>query len=104
VYIETMRIDELRNRLQGICVKQGVIRLDLFGSRARSQGGEGNDYDFIVEFSDAAPTEYSKRFFGLLHDLEDELNAPIDLLTYGSLKKNSLRKKIADEKVPLYER
>jgi predicted nucleotidyltransferase len=94
-----MRIDELKNRLKGICAKQGVIRLDLFGSRARSQGGEGNDYDFIVEFSDAAPTEYSKRFFGLLHALEDELNTPVDLLTDSSLQKESLRKKVS-----LYER
>ena len=90
--------------MKGICVKQDVLRLDLFGSRARSHGSEGNDYDFIVEFSDVAPTEYSKKFFGLLHALEDELNSPIDLLTYNSLKKISLRKKIAEEKVPLYER
>jgi uncharacterized protein len=99
-----MRIDELKKRLKGICVKQEVSRLDLFGSRARSHGSDGNDYDFIVEFSDITPTEYSKRFFGLLHALEDELNAPVDLLTYGSLKKISLREKISKEKVPLYER
>lgn len=99
-----MGIEELRNQLKGICAKQGVLRLDLFGSRARSQGGEGNDYDFIVELPDAAPTEYSRRFFGLLHALEDELNSPVDLLTYNSLKKESLKRKIAEEKVSLYER
>lgn len=99
-----MNIIELKNRLKFICDKQQVVRLDLFGSRARSQGNDGNDYDFVVEFSNITPTEYSKRYFGLLHALEDELNSPIDLLTYNSIRKKSLRKKIAEEKVPLYER
>jgi hypothetical protein len=99
-----MTINELKKRLKSICEKQEVIRLDLFGSRARSQGREGNDYDFIVELSEAAPAEYSKRFFGLLHALEDELNSPIDLLTYNSLNRKSLRNSIAKEKVSLYER
>ncbi len=99
-----MSIIELKNRLKSICDGQNVVRLDLFGSRARSQGNDGNDYDFVVEFSTIAPTEYSKSYFSLLHALEDELDSPIDLLTYNAIRKNSLRKKIAEEKVPLYER
>lgn len=99
-----MNIIELKNRLKSICEKQQVVRLDLFGSRARSQGNDGNDYDFVVEFSDINPADYSKRYFELLHALEDELEAPIDLLTYGSIRKKSLKKKIAEEKVALYER
>lgn len=99
-----MDIMEIKNRLRSICDKQDVVRLDLFGSRARSQGSFGKDYDFVVEFSNITPGEYSKRYFGLLHALEDELDSPIDLLTYSSIRRNSLRKKIAEEKVPLYER
>ena len=99
-----MRISELQSRLKGICQEQGVIRLDLFGSRARSSNQEGQDYDFIADFADFPPAEYSKRFFGLLHALEDELNSPVDLLTYSSLKKKSLRKKIESDRVSLYER
>ena len=104
LYNGSMSIDELRSRLRAICEKQEVIRLDMFGSRARSRGRRGEDWDFVVEFSDAEPAEYSKRFFEILHALEDELDSPVDLLTYSSLKKNSLKRKIEAEKVSLYER
>ncbi len=99
-----MNLDELRSRLKGICEEQGVLRLDLFGSRAHSPGVERNDYDFIADFAESLPAEYSKRFFGLLHALEDELNSSIDLLTYKSLKKRSLMEKIENDRIPLYER
>ena len=98
-----MTIDELKKRLKGVCKDQGVLRLDLFGSRARSLGQEGNDYDFIAEFADFPPNEYAKHFFGLLHALEDELHSSIDLMTYRSLKKQSLREKIINERISIYE-
>ena len=46
-----------------------------------------SDYDFVAELKDLTPSEYSKNFFSLLHALEDELESPVDLITYTSLKK-----------------
>ncbi len=100
----SMQIGELKQRLKGICEEQAVVRLDLFGSRARTQGMQGNDYDFIADFGEASPAEYSRHYFGLLHALEDELDSPVDLMTYPSLKKYSLRRSIERERVPVYER
>jgi len=99
-----MGINDLKSRVQGICERQGVIRLDLFGSRARSHELEGNDYDFIAELTPGSPADYSRHFFGLLHALEDELHAPVDLMTYKSLKKRSLKQRIHRDRVPVYER
>ena len=99
-----MSISELQNRIRELCEEQGVKRLDLFGSRARSLNGKGNDYDFVADFLDYPPAEYSKRFFSLLHALEDELKSPVDLMTYNSLNKKSLKRKIESERISLYER
>lgn len=98
-----MSIADLKERLKNICKNKGVMRLDLYGSRARSMGAEGNDYDFITELPDLEPSEYSKNFLGLLHALEDELDCPVDLITYSSLKKRSLKKNILKERIAIYE-
>lgn len=99
-----MGIGELQQRLRNICEAQAVVRLDLFGSRARSDGAEGNDYDFVAQFPEFPPAEYSKHFFGLLHALEDELNSSVDLITYDSIRKQSLKRNIERERIPVYER
>ena len=97
-----MGVEELKSRIQQACVDQGVRRLDLFGSRARSNALEGNDFDFLATFEESAPTEYSKRFFSLLHSLEDILGTPVDLLTTDSINKRSLRERIEKEKICVY--
>jgi predicted nucleotidyltransferase len=99
-----MNLEEIRGRVIQVCLDQRVKRLELFGSRARSAGQVGRDYDFLVTFDEGmAPEEYSKRFFETLHGLEDVLGSPVDLLTPGSIKKTSLRDRIMKEKVTLYE-
>ena len=99
-----MQIGELKARLKGVCEEQAVTRLDLFGSRARTQGRDGNDYDFVVDFKDVPSAEYSRHYFALLHALEDTLDSPVSLMTYPSVKKPSLRANIERERILLYER
>ena len=55
-----MSISELQSQIKEICKEQGVQRLDLFGARSSNQ--EGNDYDFIADFVDFPPAEYSRLF------------------------------------------
>ena len=99
----TMSEDSLKNKVSQICQDQGVKRLELFGSRARSPVLEGRDYDFVATFEELPPDEYSKRFFKLLHGLEESLGGPVDLLTPQSIAKKSLRDKIEKEKICVYE-
>lgn len=98
----TMHISDLKERLKTICEEKNVLRLDLYGSRARSMETVGSDYDFIAELQDLTPSEYSQNFFSLLHALEDELDSPVDLITYRSLKKRSLKENILKERIPIY--
>ena len=75
--------------------------MDLFGSQCRGQGTVLSDVDLIVEFED--PTILpSKRFFGLLHHLEDKLNCNVDLLTFNGLKNPYFRRSILDERVNIF--
>jgi predicted nucleotidyltransferase len=101
--VRDVTVNLLKSKVQQACRTQGVRRLDLFGSRARTDALEGNDFDFVATFGDLPPSEYAKRYFGLLHSLEDILDAPVDLLTPDSIHKRSLREKIDKEKICVYE-
>lgn len=61
----------------------GVVRLALFGSRARGQAREGSDADVLVAFDGPAD---SARYFGLQFYLEDLLGCPVDLVTEKALR------------------
>jgi len=98
-----MGIADLRSAVSQLCERHGVERLYLFGSRARSQDMSGRDFDFVVRFGEHPPGDYAKRYFGLLHDLEDQLESPVDLLTEPSVLKHELGKRIKAERVCVYE-
>jgi uncharacterized protein len=99
-----MNLDVIRAQVQQVCLSNRVKRLELFGSRARSGGRSGRDFDLLASFQEGMePEEYAKLYFGTLHGLEDVLGHPVDLLTPGSIRRASLRDRIMKEKVTLYE-
>jgi uncharacterized protein len=61
----------------------GVLRLALFGSRARDQSRHDSDTDVLVHFDGPAD---SARYFGLQFYLEDLLGGPVDLVTEKALR------------------
>jgi predicted nucleotidyltransferase len=99
-----MNVQDIQQRIAPICDRYGVRRLDVFGSYARGAQNKESDIDFCVVFDDLPPADYAKRFFGLLHDLEDTLHASIDLLSESSIKKPSLKKDIAKNGICVYGR
>lgn len=61
----------------------GVLRLALFGSRAREQSRTDSDTDVLVAFDGPAD---SARYFGVQFYLEDVLGCPVDLVTDKALR------------------
>jgi len=61
----------------------GVVRLALFGSRAREQAREGSDADVLVSFDGPAS---SAQYFGVQFYLEDLLGCAVDLVTEKALR------------------
>jgi hypothetical protein len=97
-----MTLDDLKKAVEPACHEFGVRRLDAFGSTARGEAGGGSDVDLLVDFAD--PTERAaKRFFGLLHRLEDMLGCPVDLLTVSGLRNPYFKDRVMRERVALYE-
>ena len=98
----SMTLDEIKKAVLPTCKEFDVMRLDAFGSTARGRSTASSDVDLLVEFRDPdrAP---AKRFFGLLHRLEDTLGCEVDLLTTGGLRNPYFRTGVLRERVAVYE-
>lgn len=97
-----MKLDEIRVAVAPACRDFRVRRLDVFGSVARGTSTNASDLDLIVEFQEPE-SHLAKRFFGLLHRIEDALGCQVDLLTLRSLRNPYFKKRVLEERVPLYE-
>jgi hypothetical protein len=83
------------------CREFQVKRLDLFGSLARGEATAKSDVDLLVEFEEP-DLHPAKRFFGLLHHLEDVLGCEVDLLTLSGLRNPYFRHRVLKERVNIY--
>ena len=97
-----MTLDELRKAAQPACREFGVSRLDVYGSAARGSANDSSDVDLLVEFNDPSRSP-AKRFFGLLHHLEDALGCEVDLLTVNGLRNPYFKRRVLEERIPIYE-
>lgn len=96
-----MTIEEIKRVALPACRQFKVKRLDVFGSLARGEGSPTSDLDLLVEFEE--PDQYpAKRFFGLLHHLEDVLGCQVDLLTTTGLKNPYFRRQVLTERIAIY--
>ena len=97
-----MTPEEIKKIAVPACRKFNVKRLDLFGSLARGEDTSSSDLDLLVEF-DNPNDRLSKRYFGLLHQLEDTFGCHVDLLTMSGLRNPYFRSNILKERINLYE-
>jgi hypothetical protein len=98
-----MFLSDLKTQLREPCRRHSVRRLQVFGSVSRGLETPESDVDFLVQFQDMPPGEYARQYFALLHGLEDTLGRPVDLITAGSVKRESLKRSIQKEAIVLYE-
>jgi hypothetical protein len=96
-------IEQHRDRLEVLCRRYDVRRLDIFGSAAGGAFDPArSDLDFAVEFNDFAVERAADRFLGLLVDLEDLFGRDVDLVSYRAIR-NPVFKRIVDStRVTLY--
>jgi len=97
-----MTLDEIRKAIAPACREFDVSRLDAFGSAARDSATGSSDLDLLVEFKDPSRSP-AKRFFGLLHRLEDTLGCKVDLLTANGLTNPYFKRRVMQGRVPIYE-
>ncbi|MGH3916447.1 MAG: nucleotidyltransferase family protein [Pseudonocardiaceae bacterium] len=86
-----------RDAILAIARRHGVLSIRVFGSVARGDVGRGSDVDLLVEL------ESGRSLFdlgGLLMDLRDFLEGPLDVVTPASLRER-VRARVVHEAVPL---
>lgn len=81
---------------------QPVLKAWLFGSFARGEETPDSDVDILVEFDQNARVSLMKHA-GMIIDLEQELNRPIDLVVNGTLLPFAVESAERD-KILIYER
>ena len=60
----------------------------MFGSAATGEHRPGaSDYDFVVEFPPLPAGGYADAYFGLLEDLEQLLDGPVELVVGSAIRK-----------------
>jgi predicted nucleotidyltransferase len=96
-----MTLEQIRQAAAPACVELRVKRLDVFGSLARGDATPQSDVDLLVEF-DERGGQLHRRFFRLLHHLEDTLDRKIDLLTPGGLKNPYFLRRVLKERIQIY--
>ncbi len=80
-----------------IAEHRGARNVRIFGSVARGEADERSDVDFLVELE---PGRSLLDLGGLLMDLQELLNRPVDVVTEQGLRER-IRQRVLDEAIPL---
>lgn len=91
-------LEELHDIVAPIAAKHGIIRVYLFGSRARGESNEESDYDFCI----TVPERFGLMDMGgFLYDLKEILEANVDLVCEEDIykKPNFMEEILRDRKI-----
>jgi predicted nucleotidyltransferase len=78
------RIDQVR--LADLCRRHHIVRVELFGSRARGTARPDSDVDLLVSFAPGFTP--GLEFFGLAEEFAKLLGHPVDLVTRTSVEQH----------------
>jgi hypothetical protein len=96
-------VKQSHQALDTLCRKYHVSRLEVFGSAAAGDFHEqSSDIDFLVEFLPIEPGQSADAYFGLLFDLQDLFDRPIDLVMPTAIKNPYLLQSINQSRELLY--
>ena len=97
--VKEYTFEELCQIVGAIAAEYGILRVYLFGSRARGDNTEGSDYDFCI----LTPDDYGLfEVGGFYADLRDALGTDIDVVCEESLRDDFSREVLRDRRL-LYE-
>ena len=95
-----LSFEELRKIVAPIAMKHGMIRVCLFGSRARGDNTIDSDYDFCI----LAPKGYGLIKIGsFLCDLNDALGEKVDIISEEGIRNESFREEMLRDRKVVFE-
>jgi hypothetical protein len=99
-------VENKLSKLNELCGRYRVERLELFGSAATGEFRPGaSDLDFLVRFmprQSDRPDEHFDRYFGLLEDLKTLFGTEIDLLEEHCVRNPYLLRSINESRTTVY--
>jgi predicted nucleotidyltransferase len=96
-------IESRRARLDELCRRMGVRRLEVFGSAARGDFDPvSSDIDFLVEFDPETQRSALELYFGLKDELEALFARPVDLVMPTAVRNPYVRAEIDRARQILY--
>jgi predicted nucleotidyltransferase len=94
----------LQAKLQPLCERYGVERLELFGSAARGEfDPTSSDLDFIVQMKGRREPGYARRFYEFAEAIEALYGRRVDLLTELMIKNPYFKAEVEKERRVLLE-
>ena len=93
-----LTLDELREIVAPIAERYGILRMFLFGSRARGDFDENSDYDFIILCPEGMGLIGLTNF---RNELIDVLNSPVDF-AYEDFLTDGFNSLVGSDKVLVY--
>jgi predicted nucleotidyltransferase len=99
LYLAMISKEQIKSIAVSIFKNNGVVRAALFGSIVRGDRTAQSDIDILVELEEGKTL---LDLIGLQLELEEQLGARVDVVTYDSLHP-MLREMIMHEQEPIYE-
>lgn len=93
--------EALLNKIQEYFKTKPISKAWLFGSFARGEEREDSDVDIMVRFLPG--TKIGLAFCGMICDLEDVIQRPVDLVREGCVKQFA-KESVEHDKILIYER
>lgn len=94
--------DKNINLIKKLCKKYKVRTFSAFGSVTREDFKDNSDIDFVVDFDENDPFEYTDLYFQLKENLEKLLKHQIDLIEERGIKNQFFKKELNETKVLIY--
>ncbi len=90
--------------IKKLCEKYKVRSFSAFGSVIREDYDNNSDIDFVVDFNEDDPFEYTNLYFQLKENLENLLKRQIDLIEERAIKNKYFKQELDSTKVLIYGR
>ena len=97
--VKEYTFEELCQIVGAVAARHGMIRVYLFGSRARGDNTEGSDYDFCIVAPKGMGLFKMGGFYG---KLEEALGTEIDIVSERAMRDDFSKEVLRDRRL-LYE-
>lgn len=99
-----LNINSYKDKLNAVCCKFNLKKLDLFGSATTSKFGPDSDIDFLVEFNDAHNVNLFDKYFDLKNELRHIFHRSVDIVIEHSVRNPFFKKSMNKTRKPIYDR